>query len=58
MSVAALLISRRSKAKAALALVAKKLAEPREKYTAVCINVYREFIPNRQGVTIVLLMMD
>ena len=58
MSVAALLISRRSRAKAALALVAKKLPDPRKKYTAVCISVYSEFMPNRQGVTIVLLMMD
>ena len=41
-----------------MALVATMLAEPRKNTTAVWIRVYREFIPSRQGVTMVLLMMD
>ena len=51
-------ISTTSTPKDRLALVATKLAEPRKNTTAVWIRVYREFIPSRQGVTMVLLMMD
>ena len=48
----------RSTAKAALALVARMLPDPAKKTTTVWMRVYREFIPNRQGVTMVLWMID
>ena len=48
----------RSTAKAALAWVASRLAEPAVNTTAVWMSVYSEFMPSRQGVTIVLLMTD
>ena len=51
-------ISTTSTAKDRLALDAITLAEPRKNTTAVWISVYSEFMPSRQGVTMVLLMMD
>ena len=48
----------RSTAKEALAFLARRLPEPATNTTAVWIRVYREFMPSRQGVTMVLLMMD
>lgn len=51
-------MSTTSTAKDRLALEATTLAEPRKNTIAVWIRVYREFMPSRQGVTMVLLMMD
>ena len=51
-------ISATSTAKDRLALTAIMLPEPAKNTTAVWMRVYREFMPSRQGVTMVLLMMD
>ena len=51
-------MSTTSTAKDRLALEATTLADPRKNTTAVWMRVYREFIPSRQGVTMVLLMID
>ena len=58
MTVADSPIRIRSTAKAALALTASTLPDPATKTTAVWMRVYSEFIPSRQGVTMVLLMTD
>ena len=47
-----------STAKDRFALEATTLAEPRKNTTAVWMRVYRAFMPSRQGVTMVLLIMD
>ena len=58
MTVAERPIIIRSTAKAALALTARMLPEPATNTTAVWMRVYREFIPSRQGVTMVLFITD
>ena len=57
-TVAAMPISTTSTPKARFALVATTLADPRKNTTAVWMRVYRAFMPNRQGVTMVLLITD
>ena len=57
-TVAIIPISTRSTRKLRLSLVNNMLPEPNTKTTDVCINVYKAFIPNRHGVTIVLLITD
>ena len=39
-------------------MAARMLPEPATNTTAVWMRVYREFIPSRQGVTMVLLITD
>ena len=58
MTVAATPIKTRSTAKEMFPFTTRKLPDPATNTTAVWISVYREFIPRRQGVTIVLLITD
>ena len=51
-------MSTTSTAKDRFALDAMILEDPRKNTTAVWMRVYREFMPSKQGVTMVLLMMD
>ena len=58
MTIAEKAMSARSTKKATLLLVANRLDEPAKNTIDVWISVYSEFMPSRQGVTMVLLMMD